>query len=65
VEERLQGEQFRALLEAIAPRLALARGRSKLEVNFERGRLRDVVLSTRLTVPEIDALLAELERESG
>lgn len=50
------GRRWRLLFEAIARALRLTRGRGRLEVNFEDGRLRDVVLQTRLGVPELEEL---------
>ncbi len=56
---------FRALLEGVARRLQLTRGRCRLEANFEDGRLRDVVVQSRLTVPQLEEVAGEGKAVAG
>ncbi len=51
------------LLEEIAAALGLAGGRCRLEVNFTDGRLRDVVMQTRLGAGELGEQLGDRQFE--
>ncbi len=57
------------LLERLGRVLGLTLGRCRLEVNYEAGRVRDVVLQRRVSVPELpeldEAIDAAFRTEGG
>lgn len=53
------GPRFRGLLEAIAARAGLTDGKCRLEANFDDGKLRDVLVQSRVGGTQVERLVAD------
>jgi hypothetical protein len=61
VESRVEvGPRFRSLLEAVAERLSLTRGRCAIVVHLEDGRVSSVSVETRVPGGKLEQLLPDV-----